>query len=96
MIKTTHVGSLPRSQEVVDFIFARENESAFEQDAFDATMTAAVSETVRKQAEAGIEVIAFDADTSKSWLDTAQTAGWDAVAAIDEKIAADLKPCLTE
>lgn len=49
-----------------------------------------------KQAEAGIEVIAFDADTSKSWLDTAQTAGWDAVAAIDEKIAADLKPCLTE
>ena len=23
-IKTTHVGSLPRTQEVVDFIFARE------------------------------------------------------------------------
>jgi len=25
-ILTTHVGSLPRTQEVVDFIFARENE----------------------------------------------------------------------
>jgi len=24
-IRTSHVGSLPRSQEVVDFIFAREN-----------------------------------------------------------------------
>ncbi len=27
-ILTTHVGSLPRSQEVVDFIFAREHDRA--------------------------------------------------------------------
>ena len=63
-IKTTHVGSLPRSKEVVDFIFAREREEPFDQDAFDACMTAAVSETVRKQVAAGIDIVS-DGETSK-------------------------------
>ncbi|MEO0497062.1 MAG: epoxyalkane--coenzyme M transferase, partial [Pseudomonadota bacterium] len=53
-IHTTHVGSLPRSQEIVDFIFARENGHDYDQAAFDAAMTAAVDDTVRKQVEAGI------------------------------------------
>jgi 5-methyltetrahydropteroyltriglutamate--homocysteine methyltransferase len=61
---TTHVGSLPRSQDVVDFIFARENEQPFEQAKFDACMTAAVSQTVGKQVEAGIDIIS-DGETSK-------------------------------
>ena len=63
-ILATHVGSLPRSQEVVDFIFAREREKPFDQAAFDACMTAAVSETVRKQAEAGVDIVS-DGETSK-------------------------------
>ncbi|WP_432448446.1 cobalamin-independent methionine synthase II family protein [Aliiroseovarius marinus] len=63
-IKTTHVGSLPRSQNVVDFIFARENEQPFDQAEFDACMTAAVSETVRKQVEAGVDIVS-DGETSK-------------------------------
>ncbi|MFV1494603.1 cobalamin-independent methionine synthase II family protein [Phaeobacter sp. JH18-32] len=63
-IKTTHVGSLPRSQDVVDFIFARENEQPFNQAAFDACMTAAVSDTVRKQVEAGVDIVS-DGETSK-------------------------------
>lgn len=63
-IKTTHVGSLPRTQDVVDFIFARENEEPYDQAAFDACMTAAVSETVRKQVEAGIDIVS-DGETSK-------------------------------
>ncbi|MEW2918575.1 cobalamin-independent methionine synthase II family protein [Ruegeria sp. ANG10] len=63
-VKTTHVGSLPRSQEVVDFIFAREREEPFDQDAFDASMAAAVSETVRKQVEAGVDIVS-DGETSK-------------------------------
>ena len=29
-IATTHVGSLPRSQEVLDFIFAREREEDYD------------------------------------------------------------------
>ena len=49
-ILTTHVGSLPRSQKVVDFLFARERGEALDQTAFDAVMTEAVDDTVRKQA----------------------------------------------
>lgn len=63
-ILTTHVGSLPRTQEVVDFIFAREKEQPYDQSAFDACMTSAVSETVRRQVEAGVDIVS-DGETSK-------------------------------
>jgi 5-methyltetrahydropteroyltriglutamate--homocysteine methyltransferase len=63
-ILTTHVGSLPRTQEVVDFIFAREREEPYDAAAFDACMTAAVSETVKKQKDAGIDIVS-DGETSK-------------------------------
>lgn len=63
-ILTTHVGSLPRSQEVVDFIFAREREEPFVQAEFDAAMTQAVSVTVQKQVAAGIDIVS-DGETSK-------------------------------
>ena len=63
-IRTTHVGSLPRSQEVVDFIFARERGEDYDAAAFDAAMTAAVSETVRRQKAAGIDIVS-DGETSK-------------------------------
>ena len=63
-ILTTHVGSLPRSQEVVDFIFARERNESFDQSAFDSAMSRAVSETVKKQKEADISIVS-DGETSK-------------------------------
>ncbi|MCP4074153.1 MAG: cobalamin-independent methionine synthase II family protein [Hyphomicrobiales bacterium] len=63
-ILTTHVGSLPRTQDVVDFIFARENDQPYDQADFDACMSAAVSQTVRKQVEAGIDIVS-DGETSK-------------------------------
>ena len=63
-IKTTHVGSLPRTQKVVDFIFARENQKDYDGAAFDAAMTEAASNTVRRQVEAGIDVVS-DGETSK-------------------------------
>jgi len=63
-VLTTHVGSLPRSQEVVDFIFAREHGNAYDAEAFDAAMTSAVSETVRKQGDAGVDIVS-DGETSK-------------------------------
>ncbi|MEO0484646.1 MAG: cobalamin-independent methionine synthase II family protein [Pseudomonadota bacterium] len=64
MIKTTHVGSLPRTQEVVDLIFARENGQDYDQATFDATMTAACAETVRRQVDAGVGIVS-DGETSK-------------------------------
>ena len=63
-ILTTHVGSLPRSQAVVDFLFARERGEACDAVAFDACMRDAVSETVRKQVDAGIDIVS-DGETSK-------------------------------
>ena len=63
-IKTTHVGSLPRSQAVVDLIFARERGEQYDQDEFDAAMAAAASETVRRQVEAGVDIVS-DGETSK-------------------------------
>ena len=63
-VLTTHAGSLPRSQDVVDFIFARENSTPYDSGAFDAAMTAAVSETVAKQVAAGVGIVS-DGETSK-------------------------------
>ena len=63
-IMTSHVGSLPRTQKVVDFIFAREKKQSYDQADFDAAMTEAVDETVRRQVEAGIDVVS-DGETSK-------------------------------
>jgi len=63
-ILTSHVGSLPRSQKVVDFIFARENEKPYDQNEFDAAMTEAVDVTVAKQVEAGVDIVS-DGETSK-------------------------------
>ncbi|WP_299743509.1 cobalamin-independent methionine synthase II family protein [uncultured Tateyamaria sp.] len=63
-VTTTHVGSLPRTQKVVDFIFAREREEACDQAAFDAAMTEAVDDTVAKQVAAGVDIVS-DGETSK-------------------------------
>lgn len=63
-IKTTHVGSLPRTQDVVDMIFARENGAAYDQAQFNVTMTDACAETVRRQADVGIDIVS-DGETSK-------------------------------
>ena len=63
-ILTSHVGSLPRTQDVVDFIFARENGESYDQAAFDNCMSSACNETVRRQVEAGIDIVS-DGETSK-------------------------------
>ncbi len=63
-IKVTHVGSLPRTQEVVDLIFARENKTPFDKQNFDRVMTTAVSDTVRKQVESKVDIVS-DGETSK-------------------------------
>ncbi|MCY4542094.1 MAG: cobalamin-independent methionine synthase II family protein [Rhodobacteraceae bacterium] len=63
-ILTTHVGSLPRSQEVVDWLFRRERDEEYDVEEFDRAMADGVSETVRKQVEAGIDIVS-DGETSK-------------------------------
>ncbi len=63
-VLTTHVGSLPRTQTVVDYIFARERKEPYAEADFDAAMSAAVMETVGKQKEAGVDIVS-DGETSK-------------------------------
>ena len=63
-IPVTHVGSLPRSQEVVDFQFARERDDAFDQRAFDTAMANAVDATVARQVASGVDIVS-DGETSK-------------------------------
>jgi 5-methyltetrahydropteroyltriglutamate--homocysteine methyltransferase len=63
-ILTTHVGSLPRTDRVVELLLARENRAAVDAAAFDAEMWQAVSDIVRRQVEIGIDVVS-DGETSK-------------------------------
>ena len=63
-ILTTHVGSLPRSQEVVDFIFARENNKKYNENGFDECMQNNLFSTVEKQKKSGIDIVS-DGETSK-------------------------------
>ena len=63
-ILTSHVGSLPRGQEVVDFIFARENNKKYDENDFDECMQKNVLNTVQKQKASGIDIVS-DGETSK-------------------------------
>jgi 5-methyltetrahydropteroyltriglutamate--homocysteine methyltransferase len=63
-ILTTHVGSLPRTQTVVDLLMARENQTGHDPQAFAAVMTAAVDEVVARQMRAGIDIVS-DGEMSK-------------------------------
>jgi 5-methyltetrahydropteroyltriglutamate--homocysteine methyltransferase len=63
-ILTSHVGSLPRTQEVVDFIFARENKQPYDAHKFNQCMTRNVLDTVKKQKRVGIDIVS-DGETSK-------------------------------
>ncbi len=63
-ILTTHVGSLPRSQPVVDQIFAREKGEPIDEETFDAIMAAAIDACVARQVAAGVDIVS-DGEMSK-------------------------------
>jgi 5-methyltetrahydropteroyltriglutamate--homocysteine methyltransferase len=63
-ILTTHVGSLPRPQEVVDLLFTQDRGEAYDQKVFDETMSRQVAGIVAKQAECGVDIVS-DGEMSK-------------------------------
>ena len=63
-ILTTHVGSLPRSQPVVDLIFAQEKGDPIDLPVFNAVMNEAVDAVVKRQVDAGIDIVS-DGEMSK-------------------------------
>jgi 5-methyltetrahydropteroyltriglutamate--homocysteine methyltransferase len=61
---TTHVGSLPRAQDLVDLVFAKEGGQHVDEAALAARIEQAVQHVVDRQAEAGIDII-NDGEQSK-------------------------------
>src|SRR5262245_11911149 len=91
-ILTTHVGSLPRSQAVVDLLFARENGEPCDAAHFDRVMTAAVAETVQRQVRIGLDCVS-DGETSKISYATYIKDRLSGFAGDNERlVAADLQP----
>jgi 5-methyltetrahydropteroyltriglutamate--homocysteine methyltransferase len=64
-ILTTHVGSLPRPKDLLDLMKARLAGEAYDEAAYDARVSGAVADCVRRQVETGIDVVA-DGEQSKS------------------------------
>jgi 5-methyltetrahydropteroyltriglutamate--homocysteine methyltransferase len=63
-ILVTHVGSMPRPQEVVDLLARKEAGEPYERAALDAALAKAVAETVQRQRAAGVDVVS-DGEQSK-------------------------------
>lgn len=63
-ILTTHVGSMPRPQDVVDQLFAQDQGRDYDEAEFDRVMRRAVREVAEKQVQAGVDVIS-DGEMSK-------------------------------
>ena len=61
---TTHTGSLPRPDDLIRTMYAKEEGVPVDRAALDARIRAAVEETVRKQAEAGVDLV-NDGEMSK-------------------------------
>jgi len=63
-IRTTHVGSLIRPPQLIEFWRAIEDGKPYDEAAFEACLTESIAEVVRQQAEAGIDVVS-DGEFSK-------------------------------
>lgn len=61
---TTHVGSLPREQDLMQMMWAREDGVPVDKDALQARIRQAVADIVRKQRECGVAIV-NDGEMSK-------------------------------
>jgi 5-methyltetrahydropteroyltriglutamate--homocysteine methyltransferase len=63
-VLTTHVGSLPRPQSVVDYVFAEDKGEEVDRAGYDKAVSEAVRDVIRKQLESGVDVVS-DGEMSK-------------------------------
>jgi 5-methyltetrahydropteroyltriglutamate--homocysteine methyltransferase len=63
-ILTTHVGSLPRPQHLVDLLFAQDRGDAIDETLLDGILQTSVNEIVRRQRDAGVDIVS-DGEMSK-------------------------------
>jgi 5-methyltetrahydropteroyltriglutamate--homocysteine methyltransferase len=67
-VLTTHTGSLPRPADLVVLLNAKELSSTYDQAAYKDRIRRAVSEIVRKQAEAGIDIVDDGEHSKVNWM----------------------------
>jgi 5-methyltetrahydropteroyltriglutamate--homocysteine methyltransferase len=81
-ILTTHVGSLARPHPLLELMREREHGRPYDAAALDQAVTEAVADVVRRQAEAGIDVVTDGEQSKVSFLTYVKDrlAGFDAVA----------------
>jgi 5-methyltetrahydropteroyltriglutamate--homocysteine methyltransferase len=63
-VRTTHTGSLPRPPEMIDTMRAMATNQPYDSVAYEAALTKSIAEIVKKQVEAGIDVVS-DGEYSK-------------------------------
>jgi 5-methyltetrahydropteroyltriglutamate--homocysteine methyltransferase len=63
-VLTTHVGSLPRPPDVLSYLFAQDKGEPYDPVKFEETMRLGVEAAVRKQADAGLDIL-NDGETAK-------------------------------
>jgi 5-methyltetrahydropteroyltriglutamate--homocysteine methyltransferase len=68
-ILTTHTGSIARPDDLIELMRAKENGRPYDREAFEKRVTAAVEDCVRRQVEAGLDVI-NDGEQRKSGFAT--------------------------
>ena len=56
-IHTTHVGSLPRSNELATMLLRRDHKQPVPEADFDALVSSEIEKVVRAQAEAGVTIV---------------------------------------
>lgn len=89
-IKTTHVGSLPRGDELTPLLLARDKGEAYDAAEFDAKVSAAVDAAVKMQVDAGVSVVS-DGELGKVGYSTYMIERLSGFGGhIDRKPAADL------
>src|SRR5215471_508237 len=71
-ILTTHTGSLPRPDDLLEMMREKENHRPYDQAAFTARVRESVLETVRRQCQIGVD-IPSDGEQSKSGFGSYQS-----------------------
>ena len=90
MIETTHVGSLPRGNELTPLLLARDAGKPYDAEAFDQAVAAAVDAAVAKQVESGVTTVS-DGELGKVGYSTYMIERLSGFGGhIDRKAAADL------
>ncbi|NMN03599.1 MULTISPECIES: cobalamin-independent methionine synthase II family protein [unclassified Novosphingobium] len=89
-IKTSHVGSLPRGEELTPLLLARDAGKPYDADEFDAKVGAAVKAAVQAQVDAGVSIVS-DGELGKVGYSTYMIERLSGFGGhIDRKPAADL------